>query len=303
MNNVHARTARDSIINNSGLLQIDFLRMTSDSIRTLLKADEAELKAMQQELALLREGSLCISKRGEGVRFSCYDKRSQKSRSITKDSNQIYDLARRAFLENRIKAINENSRRLSALLENADGARHEIMLQKKLGKFAAAGLDLSRILFTKEQNEWIDAPYTPNPYHPEDLKYPTTGGILTRSKSESTIGSRLELIGLPYRFDDLVTIYSERTGERPFKENYFSDFKVPNLAGGITVHEHFGAFQMEKYPDNSLKRLNDYRNFEVRELPSRIVLPEEFTWSLEADLRDPVLFQRIINRMLLPSGL
>ena len=58
MNNVHARTARDSIINNSGLLQIDFLRMTSDPIRTLLKADEAELKAMQQELALLREGSL-----------------------------------------------------------------------------------------------------------------------------------------------------------------------------------------------------------------------------------------------------
>ena len=78
---------------------------------------------------------------------------------------------------------------------------------------------------------------------------------------------------------------------------------MPNLLGGITVHEHFGAFQMKNYPDNSLKRLNDYRNFEVRELPSRIVLPEEFTWSLEADLRDPVLFQRIINRMLLPSGL
>ena len=303
MNTVHARTARDSIINNSGLLQIDFLRMTSDSIRTLLKADEAELKAMQQELALLREGSLCISKRGEGVQFSRYDRNTQKRVSIMSDRDEVNELARRMCLENRIKAIEDNARRLSAVLENADGARHEIMLQKKLGKFAAAGLDLSRILFTKEQNEWIDTPYTPNPFHPEDLKYPTTGGILTRSKAESTIGSRLELIGLPYRFDDLVTIYSERTGERPFRDNYFSDFKVPNLLGGITVHEHFGAFQMKNYPDNSLKRLNDYRNFEVRELPSRIVLPEEFTWSLEADLRDPVLFQRIINRMLLPSGL
>ena len=303
MNNVHARTARDSIINNSGLLQIDFLRITSDSIRTLLKADEAEVKAMQQELDLLREGSLCISKRGEGFQFSRYDRNTQKRVSIMSDRDEVNELARRMCLENRIKAIEDNARRLSAVLENADGACHEIMLQKKLGKFAAAGLDLSRILFTKEQNEWIDTPYTPNPFHPEDLKYPTTGGILTRSKSESTIGSRLELIGLPYRFDDLVTIYSERTGERPFRDNYFSDFKVPNLLGGITVHEHFGAFQMKNYPDNSLKRLNDYRNFEVRELPSRIVLPEEFTWSLEADLRDPVLFQRIINRMLLPSGL
>ena len=143
MNNVHARTARDSIINNSGLLQIAFLRMTSDSIRILLKADEEEVKAMQQELALLREGSLCISKRGEGFRFNRYDKQSQETHSITKDSNQIYDLARRAYLENR--------HRLSAVLENTEGARHDLLLQKKLGKFAAAGLDLSRILFTKEQ--------------------------------------------------------------------------------------------------------------------------------------------------------
>jgi len=123
MNNVHARTARDSIINNSGLLQINFLRMTSDSVRTLLEADEAELKAMQQELALLREGSLCISKRCEGFQFSRYDRNTQKRNSIMSARDEVNELARRMYLENRIKAIEDNARRLSAVLENADGAR------------------------------------------------------------------------------------------------------------------------------------------------------------------------------------
>lgn len=299
----HARTARDSVVNSSGLLQIEFLRITADLVKNMIDADQSEVRAMQQELALIKEGSLCIRKREGKVHFNCYDWATRKTTSLRNNTAQIYELARRMFLENRIKAIEANSKRLSAVLENAECARHEILLRKKLDKYATAGLDLSRILFTKEQNEWIDEPYTPNPYHPEDLIHPTTGGFMMRSKSEADIGSRLELIGLPYRFDDLINIYNERTGERPFRDNYFADFKVPNLSGGITVHEHFGAFHMERYPDNALKRLNDYRTFTVRELPSRIVQPEEFTWSLEADLRDERLFQHIIKRMLLPGSL
>ena len=249
---------------------------------------------------MIKEASLCVDWPREKVRFLSYDRDTQKTATITDDLDEVYILARRMFLENRVEAIRGHMRRLSAVLQNAEGARKELLLRKKLRKYNAAGLDLSRILFTKEQNEWISAPYTPNPYHPEDLKYPTNGGLMTRSKSEAKIGSTLEMIGLPYRFDDLVNIFSERTGERPFRNNYFADFKVPNLLGGITVHEHLGAMHLEKYSDNALKRLNDYRNFKVRELPSRIVKPEEFTWSLEADIHDTVQFQRIINRMLLP---
>lgn len=94
---------------------------------------------MQQELALLREGSLCIRKRGEVFQFSGYDRHSQKTRSIMNDPIQIYDLARRAFLENSIKAIQENVRRLSELLEKTDGARHELLLQKNLENLPTRG--------------------------------------------------------------------------------------------------------------------------------------------------------------------
>ena len=110
----------------------------------------------------------------------------------------------------------------------------------------------------------------------------------------------LEAIGLPYRSDDLVTIHSE-FDDAPFRDNYFADFKIPNFCGGITIHEHLGALHLKDYPDNSLKRLNDYHNFSIYELPDRPVKHSEITWSFEPDIRDPKLLRSVIRRILLPS--
>ncbi|MBR0457007.1 MAG: hypothetical protein IJJ01_10100 [Firmicutes bacterium] len=295
-------TARKSVINCSGLAQLNFLKMLSGSIRELVVAEQTQIDLMKQELALLREASLNLHCSGENRNFYSYDRSRGKAVGITGDLDLVYELARRAFLENRIRAMEDNARRLLKVVECSEGLVHERMLQKRLGRFQQAGLDLSRILFTKEQNEWIDAPYSPNPYYPENRQYPTDGGMLMRSKSETTIGNSLEAIGWPYRYDDLVMIRGGHGGEMPHRSSYYSDFKVPNVIGGITVHEHFGAFQIDQYSDNALVRLNDYRNFRVYELPNQAVRPEEFTWSLEADLREKSLMRQMIRRMLLPCG-
>ena len=121
-----------------------------------------------------------------------------------------------------------------------------------------------------------------------------------RSKSEAIIGTSLEAIGLPYRSDDLVTIISDGKSGKPFKDTYFADFKVPNFLGGITVHEHFGAFQMDKYAGNALQRLNDYHSFTVIELEGRPVEDNEFTWSFESDIRNAISIRGLIRKLLLP---
>ncbi len=123
---------------------------------------------------------------------------------------------------------------------------------------------------------------------------------MLRSKSEAKIASSIESIGLPYRHDDIVRIYSKVPGTTPYHGTYFADFKLPNLLGGITVHEHFGAFQIENYADNSLQRLNDYHAFEIYELPGRPVLDSEFTFSFESDLATTESIRRLIVKMLLP---
>lgn len=129
-----------------------------------------------------------------------------------------------------------------------------------------------------------------------------------RSKSETIIGNRFERIALPYRYDDLVNILRNSAANevtpnepRPFRNSYFSDFKVPNLLGGITVHEHFGSFQLEQYSGDALKRMNDYHNFPVVEIPGRPVKSSEFTWSFESDLQDKDALDRLIARLLMPG--
>ena len=233
--------------------------------------------------------------------FSCRPADSKRVIAITSDLQRVQRLARRDFLNQRIRSAEAQARELQEAVDRAEDARERQRFQAKLTRFADAGIDLASVLFTQEQLEWIDQPFTPNPHYLEDLKYPTKGGYVMRSNSEASLGSDLESFGLPYRYDDLVTIHYDPLGDRPFRNSYFADFKVPNLVGGITVHEHLGAFQIERYGENALQRLNDYQNFRIIELPDRPVRHEEITWSFEHDLHDPVLLQKLIQRILLPG--
>lgn len=301
MNNVpKERSARGTIVNGSGIIQAGFFRFTMEYLKEILQADRAEVEEMQQELALLEQASLCIHKHGGRFFFCAKAGGSRKETGITQDPARIYSLARRTYLRNRIEIIESNCRHMSKLIDLSESICHELKVRKKLARYSEAGLDLSRIIFTKKQNEWIDSPYTPNPYYPEDLQWPTTGNIIMRSKSEAKIGSALEAIGWPYRYDDFVSVGENSPEVRPFRKSYFADFKVPNLAGGITVHEHLGAFQMNQYSENALRRLNDYHNFNICELPGRIVTDREITFSFESDLKSTSLLQRLLRKLILP---
>jgi len=297
---VHLRTARDSVQDHSALIQINFLSLLDEMVDEQVTAARKEMESIRQELSLIENMSLHIHHHGERFHFSSYEKETKRRFGISKDADRIYRLARRGHLECKLKALEHHSLKLSKVLDATDWAQHRIKMNRDLKRYAKAGLDLSRILFTEEQNDWIDRSYTPNPFHPENLMYHTNGGILMRSNSETKIGNFFEAVGVPYRYDDLVTIYSGHTPDKPFKDTYFADFKAPNLLGGITVHEHFGAFHFDNYSDNALKRLNDYRRFSIYELEHKPVRAAEFTWSFEADLKDPALFQQLIRRILLP---
>lgn len=303
MNKIGTRTARDSVKTNSKSTSLVFLKLTMDVLKDAIVSGKEDLNEIKQELATLENGRLFVRHRGETVIFSHYDATTKKEMGITGKSESIHALARRAYLEERIKLIENSSYRFEKLLRCLEKYAAQARSRSRLKQFSEAGLDLTRILFSKEQNEWLDHPYTPNPYYRENLNYTTNGGILTRSKSEAIIGNALESMGIPYRSDDLVGISSEDRSVGPFRDTYFADFKVPNLNGGITIHEHLGAFHMENYSENALKRLNDYHNHSVYELPNRKVKHNEFTWSFENDVRTSASLTLLIRRMLLPGNL
>ena len=224
--NTHIRTARDSIINPSGILQLSFLRLSSGLLQEECEACQEEIIAMKKELATMEEASLRIRDQNGRHQFGCVPDGERKEIAITNDPARIHELARRAYLEKRINILDSRFKRVSRALHSILDAKDEQRLLAKLQRFDDANLDLTRILFTKEQNEWIDEPYTPNPYNPEYLTEPTKGGILMRSKSEANLGSYLEDLGIPYRYDDIVRITA--TGwERPNKSTYYADLNAP----------------------------------------------------------------------------
>ena len=296
----HARTARDTVKGSKVLIQYSFMQFTLNVLRESIADYQKILDKMRHELALIESNHLRIRRKNDRLYFGSKDIESGKERAITNDRNAIHRLARREYLEGSIRALEHRIQLLKKVADNSAEANNDIQIMKKLMRFANAGIDLSQVLFTREQNEWINEEFTPNPYNRGSLNYQTAGGIWMRSKSEAILGSWLEGVGLPYRNDDLVRIEGGSNEDRPFRDSYFADIKVPNLIGGITIHEHLGAFQIENYAENSLKRLNDFHNFRITEIDGRPVTTREFTWSFEDDLRDADSIKRLIRRMLLP---
>ncbi len=294
-----ARTAGSTIINHTGLLETDMLHVVSELLESVLKTYEQTNDNIRQELALIDDKLLHIYEKPNKFYFYSVPKGSRKRTSLS-DMKQVYKLARRAYLEERLSALDIEIKKLRRRLNDAAAMQHELKRERLLNRFDYAGLDLCQILFTKEQNEWINEVFSPNPYKPEGYRYQTDGGVWVRSKSEAKIGSALEAIGWPYRNDDFVRIITDGPADIPFRDSYYADFKVPNLLGGITIHEHLGAFQMDTYADNGLRRLNDYHNFTVVEIPERPVTSSEFTWSFESDVVGKGSLNSLIRKMLLP---
>ena len=163
MNKVHIRTARDTIANPSGIIQLEFLRTTSQLLRDAVLSDEAEINSIRQELALLEKAKLRIHRKGDRFYFAALSEGEERERSLHKDMARIHALARRTYLQKRLALIERNSRRLRTALSSYESACYDLQLRSKLTRFCESGLDLTRILYTEEQNEWIDRPYSPNP--------------------------------------------------------------------------------------------------------------------------------------------
>ena len=290
-----SRTARESIVAPLDLDFVDCALIRSESIGRMLMADRHSLELCRMELSRLDNHSLYIRRRHVKYYYYKSGDRKHGETSIISDPPKIDELARRKYLERQIEQLEVNCKRLTAAVSIYDYQRNKVGKRKTLEKQQESGYDLTKLLFTDEQNRWIDSPYTPNPYHQENLRFKTKGGIYMRSKSEAFIGSAIEDKGLPYRSDDIVRIsgidFSDPSAI--YEKTYFADFKIPNLRGGISVNEHFGAFNIRGYSENAITRINDYRRY-------HLFRREEIFWTLDSDIEDPEILDQIIKNMLLP---
>ena len=173
-----------------------------ETLQQLLQDREQQLMQINRELQHLPGGSLHIRKRNGRI-FVC-EYSNGREKSITREKDRIYRLTRKAYLESQAKKLKEECNWLKRSIAKFRKNSFRELDEEFLRKFNF--LDLRRVCWDQKKYEWMTASYRKNSLYPENLKYATNWGIKMRSKSERTIGNKLEEYGVAYRYESLVDL-------------------------------------------------------------------------------------------------
>ena len=154
-----------------------------------------------------------------------------------------------------------------------------------LNKYVSANLNVSKILFSRYQQQWLSQPYERNPAYPEELKFSTTNGLLMRTKSELIIADRLEYYGVPY-LPEMPLWF-----DYDFRPKY-PDFTVLKQNGEIIIWEHMGRMDKEDYFIKNSRKILEYRANGYSQNTNLIITFEE-------DISEPGIIDHIIKTRIL----
>ena len=250
-------------------------------LKALLQQSEREhaerLQKIRSELKSLPPGRLEALQMKNRTYY--YQRGQSKRRGITRNPELVRKLARKRYLMEERKIIQNNLAQIKKTLSVCESYSLDAILQRIPHRVR----QLPRQYFYKKR---VTHDYDKNTSHPEHLLYVTNGGEVVRSKSERSIGDMLEEYGLDYDYDRRVEGYF-----------YYADFTIHCRDGSIIIWEHFGLIDTyEDYHKKALIRMEDYRKTGWRQWRNLICTFEE-------DIRDPQILREIIEFFILPRAI
>jgi len=279
----------------------DIERMDS-LLEMLLRQEKKKTNDYKSEISKYPKGCLHLI----SVDGKAYYQRivEGKVNGITREIDLVYKLARKRYLQLRIKEQEESFKSISGLASASNRKKQSTLqrsfspVEKLLDKYGRAGLEILRITCTPQQYRWVKQEYRKNTKNPEQLKYETYSGIKVRSKSEQTIGNELEVRGIPYRYEPEIRLamgWMEGV-DWLIQGNYktvYPDFVVMAADGSIIIWEHLGRVDLEEYRKHNIEKISAYRQNGVCD-------DEHLILSFEKDMERTETIQRIIARRILP---
>ena len=288
---------RQNIANSSG----DIERLDS-LLEILLQLEKKKADSYRTEIKMYPEGCLHIIAVSGEAYFQQIVK--GKGRGITHDIDLVYKLARKRYLQLRVKEQEQMILRIGVLTGISRRKRKLAKQQpfspveKLLDKYGRAGLEILRITCDPKQYRWVKQEYRKNTKNPEQLIYETYSGIKVRSKSEQTIGNELEIKGIPYRYEPEIKLamgWMEGV-EWLIQGNYkavYPDFVIMTEDGTFIIWEHLGRIDLEEYRKHNMEKISAYRQNGVCD-------DEHLILSFEKDMEKTETIRRIIAKRVLP---
>ena len=247
-------------------------------LESYLREEQQIIVDMEKELKKTGGGRLYMRKKGKGSFYmECKD---GKQKGITGDRDRIYRLARKEYLTEVLSAKRKNYHLIKTALKGMSSCEAKSR-ETIVHKFTE--LDPCRICWDEDKYRWSVENYRTNPLNPESLKYTTTNGVRMRSKSERTIGNKLEEHGILYRYEAAL----EAGGI-----TYYPDFTIRRGNGDILLWEHFGLMHSRDYYFNAVKKIDRYRSVGFVQHSNLIC-----TW--EEDIMDMESIDKVIRRFIL----
>lgn len=220
--------------------------MMLNCLENNLNIELQQLSRLGKEMELLGDGKLHIRNNDGKIFFREYNNGVQ--RGITKDKERIYRLARKDFVNEKIKDTAKKIRALEELLKKLNDIDTESKTDKLLERYSM--LDSNKLALSEDELKIYNNRFSHNPFNKDGLIYKTEDGVSMRSKSERFIGSFLENEGLLYMYEPEIII-----GGR----NMYPDFVILRPDGKRVIWEHCGLINDMDYYNKMIKRLDEYR--------------------------------------------
>jgi len=201
---------------------------------------KAELAAINNSLPAFPDGYLI--KRGKYLSHRI----NGKDVGLSKNPKLVRMLCRKKYLIERKTQLEE----IISFIENSAN-KIETSASKTIKSFSTAyqGLPISNF-YHSSIDDWLNKPFSQNPYQLENLSYHSRNGIPVRSKSEAIIANLLEEYEIPYKYEILLELNG-----RPI----YPDFTVKNpFTGKTVIWEHFGALHQPEYEQKMTNKMSNY---------------------------------------------
>lgn len=219
--------------------------------RSMLKR---AIKAAKHDEASFPQGSLRVSPGNGRVRFFQVPEDKSLPEQYIKKGQMVLAAAlaqkdyNRKFLGKAQQELDKIERIIRQLeRDNAESAYEELSEHRKT--LVKPYIQTDR-LYAKD---WQAKPFMPNPYMPEMKKYDTRRGEKVRSKSEAILADMLYRLGIPYHYEKPLNLGAGKVR--------YPDFTLLKVDTREEIYlEHFGLLNDEEYRNNSLLKLDEYRN-------------------------------------------
>ena len=189
-----------------------------------------------------RRGTLRLEKRGTGI--YCYEKKGTTKKYLGKtDSEEVKVFVRDNYLAEKRKRLLMDSSLLEKLEQQyLDYDSESVFAALPDSYRSIAAEDFNDVRY-EELKQWANADYVKNQAPFSDSEIYAIDGTRVRSKGECLHYNILLGLGIPFRYDSIITITDSYGNVR----NLSPDFMIQNYDHTLTIIEHLGRLFDKRY--------------------------------------------------------